>query len=109
MDLAVLSARNYREKLIHALEHPLADVRMRAVIALGWRGEACAARPLLELALRDPVDVVEGLAVVESLVTLNDGGHVALKELAARHPAHAVREAAMRALVECTKRGETHA
>jgi len=63
----------------------------------------CHARPMLQLALRYPVDVVE------SLVTLNDGGQVVPKELAARHPAHAMREAAMRALVEFIKRGETHA
>lgn len=69
----------------------------------------CHARPMLQLALRYPVDVVEGLAVVKSLVTLNDGGQVVPKELAARHPAHAVRGVAVRALVEFIKRGETHA
>ena len=94
VDLAPFSTRDYREKLIHALMHPLADVRMRAIIALGWRGEACAAHPLFELALRHPVDVVEGLAIVESLARLSDAGRVMLKELAERHPAHAVREAA---------------
>lgn len=30
--------------MLHALRHPLADVRLRAVIALGWRGEEAAAR-----------------------------------------------------------------
>lgn len=93
-DLAAFSARDYRDKLLHALEHPLADVRMRAIIACGWRGEACAAQPLYELALRHPVDVVEGLAVVESLRALGDPGRAMLEELAAKHPARAVRAAA---------------
>lgn len=35
-----ISSRDYRAKLVHALQHPLADVRMRAIIALGLRGEA---------------------------------------------------------------------
>lgn len=93
-DLAAFSARDYRDKLLHALDHPLADVRMRAIIACGWRGEACAAQPLFELALRHPVDVVEGLAVVESLRTLGEPGRAMLAELAANHPARAVRTAA---------------
>lgn len=93
-DLAAISARDYRYKLLHALEHPLADVRMRAIIACGWRGEASAARPLYELALRHPVDVVEGLAVVASLRSLGDEGRALLKELAETHPARAVRAAA---------------
>jgi len=93
-DLAAFSARDYRDKLLHALDHPLADVRMRAIIACGWRGEACAARPLYELALRHPVDVVEGLAVVASLRRLGDEGRTMLNELAEKHPAHAVRAAA---------------
>jgi HEAT repeat protein len=93
-DLAALSARGYRENLLHALEHPLAEVRMRAIIACGWRGEACAAQPLYELALRHPVDVVEGLAVVASLRRLGAEGRAMLDELAEVHPAHAVRAAA---------------
>jgi hypothetical protein len=30
---------DYVARLSHALEHPLDDVRMRAIIALGWLGE----------------------------------------------------------------------
>jgi HEAT repeat protein len=96
-DIAALSARDYADKLIAALHQPLADVRMRVIIALGWRGEARAAQPLLELTLRHPVDVVEGLAVVESLKKLGTEGRIALSDLAQRHPAHAVREAAKKA------------
>jgi hypothetical protein len=67
---------------------------MRAIITLGWRGEGRAALPLREGALSHPVDVVEGLAVVESLAQLGEGGRAAVASLVERHPAHAVREAA---------------
>jgi HEAT repeat protein len=93
-DLAAFSAQDYRDKLLRALEHPLAEVRMRAIIACGWRGETRAARPLYELALRHPVDVVEGLAIVASLRRLGYEGRMMLNEMAEKHPAHAVREAA---------------
>ena len=58
-----LSSRDYREKLVHALLHPLADVRMRAIIALGLRGEAEMAEALVECAMRHPTDVVQGLEI----------------------------------------------
>jgi HEAT repeat protein len=95
-DLAALSARDYQDKLLAALHHPLSEVRMRAIIALGWRGEALAAEPLVRCALRHPTDVVEGLQVVESLARLRDAGvaRQALHTLQAQHPAHAVRVAA---------------
>lgn len=73
---------------------------MRAIITLGWRGDARAVQPLLEAALSHPVDVVEGLAIVESLAGLGRTGHGALGALGERHPAHAVREAARRRLRE---------
>jgi len=93
-DLAAFSARDYVDKLIAALAHPLSEVRMRAIIALGWRGEVHAAQPLLDLALRHPVDVVEGLAVLDSLARMGVEGRGAMAALAERHRAHAVREAA---------------
>lgn len=96
--IANLSAQSYREKLLHGLCHPLSEVRMRAIIALGWRGEDSAAQPLLELALRHPVDVVEGLAVVKSLARMGREGRIAMVALAERHRAHAVREAAKQVL-----------
>lgn len=91
-DLARLSHRDYREKLLAALHHPLADVRLRAIIALGWRREPEAAQALAECALRHPIDVVQGLEVVESLRIIDgDPGREALERLARDHPAHAVR------------------
>jgi len=97
-DLTAFSARDYADKLIAALGHPLSEVRIRAIIALGWRGEERAVQPLLDLALRHPVDIVEGLAVLESLARMGIEGRIAIAGLAQRHPAHAVREAAEEAL-----------
>ena len=96
-DLDALSARDYRVKLLAALHHPLDDVRMRAILALGLRGEAETAEALADCALRHPEDVVEGLAVVGALVRLGSAGRNSLLKLAARAPAHAVRQAARRA------------
>lgn len=99
-DLARLSEREFRNKLLVALNHPLADVRLRAIIALGWRGESENASALARCALRHPTDVVEGLQVIESVRGI---GNVAAREeawrmLAKRHPARLVRSAASWAL-----------
>jgi hypothetical protein len=67
LDLARFGARDYRDKLRAALLHPLAEVRRRAIISIGWRRESEAAPSLVDCALRHPTDVVEGLQVVESL------------------------------------------
>jgi hypothetical protein len=110
-DLAAFSARDYREKLLHALFHPLADVRLRAIIALGWRSEQEAADALAACALRHPSDVVEGLEIINSLDQMKDvvTRQTALSTLKARHPAHAVRETAARVLDESTCQRETDA
>lgn len=95
-----LSERDYREKLLHALNHPLADVRMRAIIALGLRADAQASELLAQCALRWPADVIQALEIVASLASIArvTGQRTALERLAKEHPAHAVREAAQRAL-----------
>lgn len=97
-----LSAQDYLEKLLHALLHPLDDVRMRAIIALGLRHEAEAAFPLAECALRHPLNIEEGLEVIKALAYAGfiSGDLSALEMLAGRHPAHAVREAAKNQLNE---------
>ncbi|MDD5404315.1 MAG: HEAT repeat domain-containing protein [Sulfuricella sp.] len=101
--MADLSARDYREKLVHALLHPLADVRMRAIIALGLRGEPETADALVKCAMNHPTDVVQGLEIIRSLARMKEteAARTALSLLQARHPAHAVREAAGRKL-ECS-------
>jgi len=97
-NMATYSAQNYAVKLIGALNHPLSEVRMRAIIALGWRSQEEAASHLLALTLRHPTDVVEGIAVVESLSRLGVEGRHALMEIAKQHRAHAVRESAIHSL-----------
>lgn len=91
---------NYVQGLIHALYHPLADVRMRAIIALGLRGETQAAEELADCALRHPIDLIEGLEIVDSLRRIAEaaGQRAALARIAQAHPAHAVRQAAIEAL-----------
>jgi HEAT repeat protein len=59
-DLKDWYSQSYAERLIHALEHPLDDVRMRAIIALGWRREEKAERALVECALRHPTESLRG-------------------------------------------------
>jgi hypothetical protein len=97
---SALSARDYKEKLLHALLHPLADVRMRAIIALGLRAEEDAIPALLDCALRHPMDLAQGLEIVRSLTRMK-AGHArasALRDLAERHPASAIRQAAAMAV-----------
>ncbi|HCA26153.1 MAG TPA: hypothetical protein DEP05_00595 [Betaproteobacteria bacterium] len=91
---------DYETRLIHTLDHPLAAVRMRAIIALGKRRDSQAADSLVRCALRHPVDVVEGLEIVDSLRCLHPerARSKALACLAHGHPAHAVRQAAAHAL-----------
>lgn len=95
-----LTARGNREKLVAALHHPLAEVRMRAVIALGLRRDVEAAADLAQCALRQPSDVIEGLEIVKSLRMLPGGQprYQALQDLCEQHPAAVVRVAAMGAL-----------
>jgi HEAT repeat protein len=102
-DLAALSGRAFGSKLVGALQHPLSEVRMRAVIALGWRGDPQAAAELERLAWRHPADVIEGLAVVDALAQLDSAGQASLAVLAASHPAHAIRAAAHAALARSRK------
>jgi len=106
-----LSSRDYREKLVHALLHPLADVRMRAIIALGLRGEAEMAEALVECAMRHPTDVVQGLEIISSLTQMKEakGGRLALSILQTHHAAHAVQEGAARVLAALSNEGDTDA
>jgi len=110
-DLAAFSEQDYRVKLLHALFHPLPDVRMRVILVLGWRGEPETADDLAACALRNPSDIAGGLAIINSLVMLKEekAARVALSVLKERHPAHAVREGAARALAALDNQGEAGA
>lgn len=99
-DITALSERDYRDKLIHALRHPLSDVRLRAIIALGLRADEQAADALVACALSHSTDVVEGLAIIDSLKRIPTLSirRQSLATLAEQHAAHAVRVAAQQAL-----------
>lgn len=99
-DLEAWSRKGFADKLIGALDHPLYDIRMRAIIVLGKRREKAAERALVACALKHPADVVQGLAIVNSLRLIRgrEGPSRALDALARRHPARAVRDAAAKAL-----------
>ncbi|MGQ9667277.1 MAG: selenium-dependent molybdenum cofactor biosynthesis protein YqeB [Anaerolineae bacterium] len=95
-------SHTYTERLVHALRHPNPEARMSAIITLGNRGDAGAALPLAECALAHPLDVTQGLAVVESIRRLPRGAEKqAALRLLRRHPSRLIRQA-----VE--SRGETN-
>ena len=94
-----MSDRDFREKLLHALRHPLDDVRMRAIIALGLRGEEGTALPMAECALRHPMNIEEGLEVIERLKNFAPSPEVfSALGILANHEAHAVQETATKAM-----------
>ena len=75
-------------------------------IALGgtlgcWARFGLTGRSRPSSAAHHPKEVVEGLEIVASLAHLqpHSAGHAALCRLAARHPAHAVRSTAKKALL----------
>src|SRR5512138_1367192 len=83
---------DYTDRLIHALNHPLAEVRMGAIISLGNRGDPRAALPLARCALGHPTDIVEGLEIVDRLCQLTESVErtQALQMLANSHPGRVV-------------------
>jgi HEAT repeat protein len=91
--------KSYFERLLNALFHPLADCRMGAIVVLGLLGKEQAAKPLVDCALRHPIDVPEGLEIVRSLVKIGNPivRQRALLRIADEHPARGVRRAARQA------------
>lgn len=97
---ADFARRPYPERLITALNHPLDDVRMRAIFALGKRRQGEAAVPLLDCALRWPTDVPQGIAIAQALTWISRRSRdwEPLRRLAAEHGSLMVRRAAERCL-----------
>jgi hypothetical protein len=89
--------QSYPSRLLHALGHPISEVRMAAVISLGNQGDANASLPLVRCALKHPTDIVLALEITNALKKLPIGPErdesIALLKT---HPAQAVREAADR-------------
>ncbi len=98
----------YHERLIAALHHPLDDVRMRAIFALGKRRQPESAEPLLDCALRFPTDVPQGIAIAETLMRVArwTRNREPLRRLAAEHGSVMVRQAAERRLSILDRRPE---
>lgn len=86
-----MTQKSYTERLIHALNHPIAEVRMGAIISLGKLKEVKAAVPLAQCAFTHPIDVIQGQEIIRALEQMNFEREVeqALKMLS-KHPAKAV-------------------
>jgi len=83
---------SYEERLIHALRHPLSEVRMGAIISLGNRKGEEAAVPLATCALEHPHDIVQNLEIVRSLEKIPDcAQRRSAVQLLKSHPSHMVR------------------
>ncbi len=91
-------------RLIQALRHPVDDVRLRAIYAIGKRGVIAAANALAECALSTPADVVQGLEIISALGNWPPSREQqqTLERLAGQHPSKIVRVAAKNALRQAT-------
>jgi HEAT repeat protein len=89
-----MAQKSYTERLIHALDHPISEVRMGAIISLGKLKEVKAAIPLAKCAFTHPIDVIQGLEITRALKQMDFEREVeqALKMLST-HPARAIRRA----------------
>lgn len=96
--LAELDQRAFTAKLIAALGHPEPETRQRAAAILGERGERDAVGPLQRL-LASTTEPLLATEIVTALGRIG-GTEVEAPLLAAlEHPAFAVREAAVAALL----------
>lgn len=88
---------SYTDRLIHALDHPISEVRMAVVISLGNRNNPAASVPLARCAMKHPTDIVLAMEITAALKKLPEGPerHDALVILKT-HPAQAIRNAAAR-------------
>ncbi|MEW6327795.1 MAG: MFS transporter [Thermodesulfobacteriota bacterium] len=85
---------SYTERLIHALNHPISEVRMGAIISLGHQKAVSAAVPLAQCAMRHAKDIVQGLEIVRSLSKLpNSPERNKALAMLRQHPARAIQEA----------------
>lgn len=98
------STQDFNTRLIQALHHPVDDVRLRAIYAIGKRGVIAAANALVECALSTPADVVQGLEIISALSSWPPSPEQqrTLERLAGQHPAKIVQIAARNALRQAT-------
>ncbi len=78
---------DYKQKLIHALMHPISEYRMGAIISLGNLATDDIAIPLVQCALRYPTDVVQAIEILNALAKIpkSEQKAVALQMLK-KHP-----------------------
>lgn len=83
----------YDERLVRALRHPVAEVRMGAIIALQKRGTISACGVLGHLALESPKDLPQSAAVVECLASMLPAPAALenLEYIATQHGARSIR------------------
>jgi len=92
----LLSEQSFNEKLTSALKHPVASVRMRAIITFGNRRVQEAADALVDCAFDHPLDVVQGMAIIETLAKFPHSAAVdAAWQRLQEHPARPIRDEAM--------------
>ena len=83
----------YVDKLIFGLRHPVSEVRMAAILALGLGGWEEGAIPLAKCALRWPMDRVLADVVLESLEKIDPTPQrVSALHLLLSHPSRAIRK-----------------
>ena len=88
------SQRTFSERMTNALRHPSDDVQMTAIIILGNRAEPSTAVPLAQEALKLPMNVCRGLAIVQSIAKVSappEKEHALT--LMAAHPARVIWQA----------------
>lgn len=87
---------DYEARLIRALRHPVAEVRAGAIEALRLRRAGSACDALVDAALASPLDVDQGLAIIDCLAAMLPAAKPAscLIKIADTHPSRPVRRAA---------------
>ncbi len=95
---AATQRRGYAYELANALDHPNAVVRLRAITALGCRGDGDAVDALVALTHAQPLDVPQTRAVAEALAGMQPPAWSALNHLATEHPSPLARLVARRQL-----------
>lgn len=96
-ELAEYDRLSYEDKLLMALEHPVRENRMIAIVALGRLGSRKAV-PLLRHIAMATDDFHEAQAVAEALALIGGADSEAVLRAMTRHPSRLVRELAERTL-----------
>jgi hypothetical protein len=106
-DVQAYRDHSYRQRLLHALKHPLSDIRMTAIEALGRLRPPGTAKALVDCALEHPCDPVQGVAILRALDLLpRDPDWARAVSRLVAHPVAAVGRGAQALLDERSKRAD---